>query len=510
MSEILFHYHKINPTTWAYLSSLLMIGLFFKFGRFWSVRNLDLVLLMLLAPGLLLVQFGSQMQRVASSLQGEYLAQTAQTEEREDGESGTEPVAFQTPMSESAQQQITALTLGLEDRNREECRLLVKELAAIHEDEPAVEKALFDLLADYDGRGRGLDLLGYIWLFGASGLLLLRLLLDSIMVRRPLLEPNLSVGGLSFIGGALFLFLMANVIASSGTTGDAPGKEDLQASQNAEQLLALQETAEDDDSLTRFGPGYPLFFALFSGMEPSAAGKTMAVLGHLAIVVGVVFVGYWHFGNITTGIGVATLYLMLPYTALMTDRGDHVLHVLPAALLVWAFAFYRRPVVAGVFVALAAGVVYYPFFLLPLWCSFYWQRGLIRFLIGAISMLCLVVLSLIFTSSDFASFWAQFQQMFGLWRPVLEGLDGIWAGPRNPVYRIPVLAAFVVFTCSFALWPAQKNLGTLLSCSAAVMVATQFWHGHGGGTLLAWYLPLLLLTIFRPNLEDRVATAVVL
>ena len=60
MSEILFHYQKVNPTTWVYLSSLLMIGLYFKFGRFWSVRNLDLVLLILLAPGLLIAQYGGE------------------------------------------------------------------------------------------------------------------------------------------------------------------------------------------------------------------------------------------------------------------------------------------------------------------------------------------------------------------------------------------------------------------------------------------------------------------
>ncbi|MEY4177892.1 MAG: hypothetical protein RLY70_1466, partial [Planctomycetota bacterium] len=42
MSELLFHYEKVNPTTWAYLSSLMMIGLYFKFSRIWSVRNLDL------------------------------------------------------------------------------------------------------------------------------------------------------------------------------------------------------------------------------------------------------------------------------------------------------------------------------------------------------------------------------------------------------------------------------------------------------------------------------------
>ena len=54
MSEILFKYQQVAPTTWAYLSSLLTIALYFKFSRFWSVRNLDLVVLILLAPGLLI------------------------------------------------------------------------------------------------------------------------------------------------------------------------------------------------------------------------------------------------------------------------------------------------------------------------------------------------------------------------------------------------------------------------------------------------------------------------
>ena len=38
------------------------------------------------------------------------------------------------------------------------------------------------------------------------------------------------------------------------------------------------------------------------------------------------------------------------------------------------------------------------------------------------------------------------------------------------------------------------------------MVAVQFWLGTGGGLHIAWYLPLLLLIVFRPNLSGRVAT----
>ena len=37
MSDILFRYVQVAPTTWAYLSSLLVIALYFKFSRIWSV-----------------------------------------------------------------------------------------------------------------------------------------------------------------------------------------------------------------------------------------------------------------------------------------------------------------------------------------------------------------------------------------------------------------------------------------------------------------------------------------
>jgi len=53
-----FSYQKIDSTTWAYLSSLLLVALFFKFNRFWSIRNLDLLLIILLAPGLLMIESG--------------------------------------------------------------------------------------------------------------------------------------------------------------------------------------------------------------------------------------------------------------------------------------------------------------------------------------------------------------------------------------------------------------------------------------------------------------------
>jgi hypothetical protein len=158
---------------------------------------------------------------------------------------------------------------------------------------------------------------------------------------------------------------------------------------------------------------------------------------------------------------------------------------------------------------LAIGAIYYPLYLLPLWFSFYWRRGAVRFLVGVLITLSLLVVLVAIYSDGWEPFFADMRAMFGLRLPESANLEGFWDTQFNqPVYRIPVLAAFVVLAGSLALWPAQKNLGTLMSCSAAVMLGTQFWHSHHGGLYIAWYLPLLLLTVFRPNLEDRVALTV--
>ena len=436
MSEILIRYERVAPTTWAYLSAFLLIALYFKFSRVWSVRNLDLVVLILLSPALLLVKYGLDTGRVTGAA----------------------------------------------------------------------------------------ALVGYIWLFSVNGCLLLRLLLDASMVRRPLLDPNLSVGGLAFLGISLFVFLMANVI--TGT----PSEDDLAASQRAAELQNREASQAELNTLKTDGPGFPLVYLLPQISTQSLLGKdaqivaqvaengepsvrlvnvvtarVMAILAQLAIVVGMMLVGLRHFDSIKAGIAAATLYLLLPYTAMWTGN---VTHALPGALVVWAIVFYRRPLFSGAMLGLAFGTIYYPMFLLPLWISFYWRRGLIRFLLGFLAMVAVLVLTLAFTSSDMAMFLARLQQMFGIQFPVAEHLRGAWQF-WNEAYRYPILAAFVGLCISFVLWPAQKNLATLLSCSAAIMLGTQFWHAYGGGLALAWYLPLLLLTVFRPNLEDRVALAVV-
>jgi len=495
-----------------------MIGLYFKFGRFWSVRNLDLVLLILLAPGLLLAQYGGEASEKARRLAAIEALQPAGADEAPEmglpeefsDEMGID--ADPSTIEPDAEQPLPEA----EDLAAEPAAPLLEETSASEieqEEAPDGLSPAQELLQ----KSQNIERWGFIWLFSIGGLLLVRLLLDPTMVRRPMLEPNLTSGGLAFSLCALFVFLMANVITSD------PAKLSLAETATIEQIVPDDPSdaeTQGNVSVLAPGPGYALLKYIPSiptaPLVPEGvlrtqaqhayvvAAKVIAILCHLAVVLGIVAIGYWHFGNTKTGVGVATLYLLLPYTAQMTGYIDHVI---PAALLVWAVLCYRRPLTAGMFIGLATSLVYYPLFLVPLWSSFYWRRGLMRFLVGLATTLIFMAVSLAFIPD--ASYWDNLKEMFGLRLPMQEGLEGFWGGlVLDPPYRVPVLAAFVAMCGTLALWPAQKNLGTLLSCSAAVMVGTQFWHGYGGGLYMAWYLPLTLLTIFRPNLEDRVALAV--
>ncbi len=453
MSDYLFQYRGIDPTTWVYLSSLLLIGLYFKFSRLWSVRNLDLILLIALGPGLLMIHQGQK-------IEGETAVREAQVVDEDGGSEGAGPAA-------AAEAEVVAIEVAPEVTQ------------ASGEPSSTDEKKEIPI-------GVQIEVVGFIYLFVVGCLILIRLLLDPIMVRRPLLEPNLSQGGLSFIGIFLFVFLMGNVIAESEPTV-APDAADYR--------IARVATA------STHGPGYELL-----SVFPTGLSKAFSITGQLLVVAGMVLTGFWHFRNLVMGIGAATMYLMLPYTSMLTGRIEHIV---PAATLVWAVLMYRRPLISGVLLGLASGLVYYPFFLLPLWVSFYWHRGFRRFLTAyLLTLSVLVVLLLVFSANGL---FEDLTRMIGARAPAMQGLGGIWnteGGGLDSNYRLPVLVTFIALSVSMALWPAQKNLGTLLSCTAAIMVAAQLWHGYGGGTYMAWYLPLMLLTVFRPNLEDRVAVTV--
>jgi hypothetical protein len=233
---------------------------------------------------------------------------------------------------------------------------------------------------------------------------------------------------------------------------------------------------------------------------------TLIIAGHLIVVLEFSYIGYRHFGRLQTGIACAALYLLHPYSTQMVGRLDHVI---PAALILWSVVSYRRPFFAGIGIGAAAALVWYPLWLIPLWCGFYRQKGWIRFLIGAASALLVFAALLCFSLPEWGTFGGQLVHMAGKTAfMIFSQPDGFWT-PDDMFYRMPILAVFSVFCIGAMLVPSHKNLATLISGSALLMLGVQFFQLYQGGLFLSWYLPLLILTVFRPNLEDRTARAVV-
>jgi len=418
MNSLLPGGYQVSQATWFYLSLLLIVAVFFRFNRVWSLRNLDLALLLSMTPGLLLVN----------------------------------------------QQHLWW---------------------------------------------------GYVWLFVGTFLLLVRLLTDGWFQRRPILEQNLNIAGMAFLCVTSFAFLMTRAVTKPPSyradesvrrgkqmlnREDATGTvEDVQASPTSSIVGGIVgafsgavttgdvTTAESEDN--RWGE--------------IAAARAMVMLAHFAVVAGLILVGRQLFGEIHLGLAMATLYLLLPCTSIDVSKVDHVL---PAALIVWAVLAYRKPTAAGALMGLACGTLFFPVFLLPLWFAFYGRRNGLRFGAALVVVAVILIGSFTLTSADWQSFW---EQIFGSFDWSMLGIQGNWPGGfwarYDPSYRIPVIVGFLILAIVLTIWPRKKNLEHLITHSAAIIVGTQFWHPLQGGVYLLWYLPLMLMVVFRPRLAHLAA-----
>src|SRR5262249_4589079 len=88
-------------------------------------------------------------------------------------------------------------------------------------------------------------------------------------------------------------------------------------------------------------------------------------------------------------------------------------------------------------------------------------------------------------------------------REPIHGTQGLWKD-LHWAYRMPVFLGYLILVVTMAFWPLPKNLAHLLALSAAAVIGIQFWYADQGGVYVLWYLPLLLLLVFRPNLTARV------
>ncbi len=346
---------------------------------------------------------------------------------------------------------------------------------------------------------------GFVWLLGASGYFLARCLFDLGLSRRPVLSPNLSIGGLFCLIGTLFVSLMAVPLDSprnkSSDQADPPTPSSLDK--------AITPVGEKIALSTR-GDSYDLDLIV---------KRTLALLCHLAIVVGLVLIGGKIFQDRQAGAAAAVMYLLLPYsflllphtpleTVLKAGRWDHSW---PMAWMIWTVLAYRRPAVAGALLGVAAGSAFFPVLVVPVWLSFYWRRGALRFALSFLlaAGLCLGLLGLAIWLNG-GTFFSILQSPWNQstwqpWKAPPEGVRSVWFGVQSDRigvhwYRMPVFLAYLAFVATTAFWPKPKDLAHVLALTAAVLIGIQFWYADQGGVYVLWYLPFLLLVVFRPNL----------
>jgi hypothetical protein len=345
---------------------------------------------------------------------------------------------------------------------------------------------------------------GYLWLILSSAYFLTRCLVDLALVRRPALTANLNLAGLIWLAGALFVSLVAVSIRQPGTAPENAAAEPAPVSTAQKKAENLAEGLANQNGWREGEDGRP-------GVR-FWVGRALTVLCHLSVVLGLIFVAWRHFHDVHAGMAAATFYLLLPYPFLLLPFTNLQVgqwhHVWPMALIVWAVVAYRRPTIAGLLLGLAAGTVFFPIVLLPVWLSFYGRQGAGR--CAGACVLSFAVIALLLWSDGELTASLQYALSLSNWQPWKApdpNTPGFWTG-FPWAYRLPVFIGYMAFVLTTAFWPQPKNLGHLLALSAAVLIGIQFWYADQGGVYVFWYLPLVLLLVFRPNLVDRLAPVI--
>ncbi len=143
--------------------------------------------------------------------------------------------------------------------------------------------------------------------------------------------------------------------------------------------------------------------------------------------------------------------------------------------------------------------------MVPIWLSFYRDRGAGRFVFGFIlaAAVSLSIAGLFLWWNNELAESLKMTLSLTDWQPWKRSeLPSIWRGLHG-AYRLPVFALHIALVIVTAFWPSPKNLAHVISLTAAVLIGIQFWYADHGGVYVLWYLPFLVLMIFRPNLSDR-------
>ncbi|MGH7665468.1 MAG: hypothetical protein ACRENI_14445 [Gemmatimonadaceae bacterium] len=292
-------------------------------------------------------------------------------------------------------------------------------------------------------------------------------------------------------------------------------------------LLLLLGDAENPADASVMSPDY---------RRPSdLATQGLALLFHLAGLWALYVIVRRHAGE-RTALGAVILYACMPYLAgLEAGHGSiaglrFISHIAPSALLLLGIAYVGSPLLSGLLLAAATGVLFFPIFIFPAWLGWRVWRGEqpLRFLAGsALGGAIILAVIVAFTPSGsatesvgtFVHAITEHQEgsgpmqygesTFGFWGTHPE-LSAFWHSPiaGDSPFMDPAFLGFLALATGAFFWARRSGgVAELAALTAAVGAGVQLWKTHGGGTYVEWYLPLLIVALVSGSRAAQAATA---
>lgn len=191
----------------------------------------------------------------------------------------------------------------------------------------------------------------------------------------------------------------------------------------------------------------------------------------------------------------------------------YISHIAPPAATLVAFSCLARPGLAGVMLAAAAGVGFYPAFLAPAWLGYYWDRSRDRwrFLSGFAATALAIGVGVLLLSRPAGGrgligtiLWDTFghhtdpggygSSPFSFWGQ-RGGIRGWLMTPlvANSGFSTPMFLVFVVLAVYAFMKARRSGPHVLALLTAAVAVFASLLKIHPTGTYLAWSYPFFLI-----------------
>ena len=436
--DIPFLYVDVAHPTWLFYAALLVLAVFFRFSRLLSVRNLDVSLVLALSAALVLNDnWTPNSTEVGSKV----------------------PSASQVDLSQWS----TVVLLSL------------------------------------------------------SVLLIVRLIFDESLTRRPRLGQNLNRAGLAFLCVPAFAILMSSVFMGEPSGGNVDAVESGQALLHRQAIGESEDEAEQEQPApteTLIAAGASAVAQLSGRIDEASVSadskstpmeQTIACvlifIAHTIIILGFLYIGSRHFNSLQLGIAMSCLYLLLPCT---TFKVHELSHVLPAGVSNLGGRLLSPACdCRGCCLVWRVGLCFLPSFCFH--CGPYstGDVGSVRFGVSLAAVAAVALFTVAMTSSNADSFFNRLVlttnwTFYGLFTDQFSVSS---LGMGQIFVRITLAATFFVMLTAMTVVPRRRNLENLLANSTALVVTAQLWYPEDIGTYVLWYLPLLLLVMFRPRLD---------